>query len=548
MSETVSQTTERRRISRLLIVEDDPSQLRTLKAIMTDEGFDVIAARSAQEALDRIQNVSFGVAVVDLRLPDLTGTQLLERIQALNGRVRVIIHTGYGSFDSARDAVNLGAFAYVEKAGNPDELVRQVHKAFRSHFETYADSLEAAVATRTADLRDANEALRREIEVREQGATDLRESEERFALAARGSSDGIWDWKILSGELYLSPRYKELLGYAPEELPSTYDAWQALVHPDDGRRAAQALNDHLINGKPYDIEYRLRTRDGSFRWYGARGQAMWDDVGRPTRMAGSLTDITERRTAEELLRHRQEELTHISRLSAVGELATNLAHELNQPLAAISNYVNACLELLRARDWSREKLLANMEKAAAQTGRAGDVIRRVRSFVKRRPARRTVLDISTVVAEAIGFVEQRLAEHRIKLRVDIPQTLPEVTADAVLLQQVLLNLIGNGIDAMKDTPLPSRRLSVRVTEQSGDGTISVIVRDTGPGLSDEIGARLFDPFFTTKSGGMGLGLSISRNIVESHGGKLWVVPASGNGVEAGFALPVGQGAVIHESS
>jgi len=165
--------TERERISRLLIVEDDVSQLRTLKGIMAEEGFDVIGCATATEALAHVREEDFGVAVVDLRLPDLSGTELLERIQALNGRIRVIINTAYGSFDSAKDAVNLGAFAYVEKAGDPHELVRQVHRAFHYHLDQYAQDLEAAVAERTKDLRA-------EISERERAEEALQQSELRL--------------------------------------------------------------------------------------------------------------------------------------------------------------------------------------------------------------------------------------------------------------------------------------------------------------------------------------------------------------------------------
>lgn len=171
-------TSERERASRLLIVEDDPLQLRTLSSILKKEGFDVIACATAAEALEHVASADVGVAVVDMRLPDLSGTQLLEKIQALNGRIRVIINTGYGSFDSAKEAVNLGAFAYVEKAGSPGELIRHVHAAARWHLDRYAKDLEEAVAERTTELRQANEELRTEIAERER-------AEDELAIASR---------------------------------------------------------------------------------------------------------------------------------------------------------------------------------------------------------------------------------------------------------------------------------------------------------------------------------------------------------------------------
>ncbi len=185
----MSDSTERKRLSRLLIVEDEESQLRTLTDLMEDEGFEVIGCATAGEAIEQAERGEFGVAVVDLRLPDLDGTQLLKTIKALDPRIRVIMNTGYGSFDSAKKALNLGAFAYVEKAGDPDELIRHVHAAARWHLDRYATDLEEAVAARTAELRDANTELRRLIEERQRAeqerellAEQLRQAQKMEAL------------------------------------------------------------------------------------------------------------------------------------------------------------------------------------------------------------------------------------------------------------------------------------------------------------------------------------------------------------------------------
>ena len=324
------ETQERQRISGLLIVEDDESQLRTLVAIMEAEGFEVVGCSTASEALEYLARDEIGVAVVDLRLPDLSGTQLLKRLQSLTGRVEVLIYTGYGSYESARDALNLGAFGYVEKGGDPDELVRHVHRAFKARLQSYAGDLEGAVAQRTRQLEEVFEELKEEISERKR---------------------------------------------AEEELKKARD----------------------------ELERRVEQRTAELAAANAKLQQ----------------EVAERIDSEQRERQLQAELAHIGRLTTMGEMASSLAHELNQPLAAISMFAQVATHQVRSDkvDGYEEKLVELCEDIAQQAFRAGELIRRMRQFVKKIGPRRTTLTMTEVLEEVLPLVENDFRHAGIAINV-----------------------------------------------------------------------------------------------------------------------------------
>ena len=297
-------TMETERYSRLLIVEDEMAQLRTLRSIMGGEGFDVIACETATQALTHLESGGVGVAIVDLRLPDLNGTQLLERARQIDSSIRVIINTAFGSFDSARDAVNLGAFAYVEKAGDPAELVRQVHAAFRWHYKQYTHGLESAVADRTRELEQANASLRREIEERRRAEEELSANEQRLRFASRATRDAMYDWDLGTGKSWRNRALQELfvpLGNA------TTDWWPEAIHPGDRTRIQESLELAFAGDDDrWSGEYRLRRVDGEYAFVMDRGFMVRDEAGRVVRMIGAMTDITDQKQIENDLRQSEE--------------------------------------------------------------------------------------------------------------------------------------------------------------------------------------------------------------------------------------------------
>jgi C4-dicarboxylate-specific signal transduction histidine kinase len=261
-----------------------------------------------------------------------------------------------------------------------------------------------------------------------------------------------------------------------------------------------------------------------------------DKGGRPTKLDGTVRDITERKRAEELARQQHTELAHVSRLSTMGEMASGMAHELNQPLSAIVNYTSGCVHRLRSGTTNTQELLEVIGQVGAQAEKAGEIIRRLRNFVRKVEPQCLPTDINEIVCEATRFIKAEATDHHVSLRVKQAKDLPTVYVDQIQIQQVLLNLLRNGIEAMDETNRDLRVLSVE-TSQTMEDALAVAVCDHGRGLTDEVAERVFDPFFTTKAEGMGMGLSISRSIIELHGGRLWAAPNQGDGATFTFTIP-----------
>jgi two-component system sensor kinase FixL len=248
---------------------------------------------------------------------------------------------------------------------------------------------------------------------------------------------------------------------------------------------------------------------------------------------GFVRDLTERQTTERRLQDMQSELVHVSRLTALGEMASALAHELNQPLSAIANYVKGSERLLAAEPLDKEKIKGALSNAAEQALRAGQIIRRLRDFVAKGEAERRIESLPKMLEEAGALAMIGAKERGVHLRFDIPRGIELVLADKVQIQQVVLNLMRNAIDAMEDSPKRELVVAARPIE---DDMVDITVSDTGPGIAPEIAEHLFQPFMTTKATGMGVGLSISRTIVESHGGRIWAEPRTGGGTVFHFTL------------
>lgn len=259
-------------------------------------------------------------------------------------------------------------------------------------------------------------------------------------------------------------------------------------------------------------------------------------VGQRRLFTGFIRDITERQTTERRLQELQSELLHVSRLSAMGQMASALAHELNQPLSAIMNYAKAARRTIDGLDDPQvERAVELIDKAAAQTGRAGQIIRRLREFIEKGKSNQAFENLNKVMEEAIALSLVGVAEANVKVAIDFHPTLPPVLIDKIQIQQVALNLIRNGIEAMQSGAHRELRIS---TARDGDDYALVSICDTGPGLAPEVAANLFQPFMTTKEQGMGIGLSICRSIIEAHGGTLWATPNEEVGVTFSFKIPV----------
>ncbi|QBQ55162.1 ATP-binding protein [Nitrosococcus wardiae] len=286
------------------------------------------------------------------------------------------------------------------------------------------------------------------------------------------------------------------------------------------------------NGREIIIE----RPDGHRLTAEAHANPLYDDSGTLLGAVNVLVDITARKQAEEEQRQMQAKLAHMERLSLAGGMAAGLAHELNQPLAAIVTYSQACLNLLRSGKIGTHKLIKIMEQIVEQGQRAGKITHRFKDLTDKTTRQWIPVNLNALISEITTLIEAKIQERKVNLRLDLADSLPPVEADPLQLQQVLVNLIQNSLEAMSDIEVHQRRLIIG-TAQPANGAIEVTVRDSGPGLATEIMEQLFQPFVTTKPDSMGLGLSISKSIIEAHGGQLWITSNPREGSTFHFTLP-----------
>ncbi len=339
--------------------------------------------------------------------------------------------------------------------------------------------------------------------------------------------------------IYVNPAFCQMTGFSAEELvdrtpPMPY--W-APEHLED----TQAMHTVVLAGKaPVEGFEIIFMRKNGERFHALVYEAkLIDGNGQHTGWMASVLDITERKNSEEMARQQQEQLQFTARLVTLGEMASTLAHELNQPLAAIASYNTGCLNLLANDQVNCQDLQPTLEKLGAQAQRAGKIIRRVHDFVRKSEPKRAPCALEEVIDDCLGFIEADARKRRIRIDADIP-ALPLVPADRLMLEQVLLNLIRNGMDAMADTPVADRLLCIATVVENNE--IRVSVTDQGCGIAPEIRDKLYTAFFTTKQEGMGVGLSICRSIIEFHRGRLWAETRentpTGSGTAFIFTLPL----------
>ena len=385
-----------------------------------------------------------------------------------------------------------------------------------------------------------------------QDITDLRQAEqalharqEMLDLAQKAARAVAYDWYTgaRQSENRWSPEIEALFGLEPGTFDGTYESWKKLVHPDDWQAVKLAIKRAHQTGI-VETEYRVFHKDGTVRWLRGQGRMFFDAEGLPERNVGIIYDVTERRHAEEELRAKDQaletaraELARVSRLTTLGELTTSIAHEVSQPLGAMVASAGACARWLAANPPAMAEARAALDNIAADGKRAREVITRIRALTKRQAPRKEMLDINHKIAEVVALTEHELRSHDIVLRTDLDATLPRLAGDRVQLQQVLLNLIVNAIEAMGAVHDRARELTI-VSRQDSPNAVLVEVRDSGTGLDPQRAEQVFEAFYTTKVDGIGIGLSISRSIIEAHGGRLWASATAPHGAVFRFSLPV----------
>ena len=400
------------------------------------------------------------------------------------------------------------------------------------------DTLEDTVAQRTAELVDTNAALTVEIAERRAAEEELRRSETLLAQGQKLSRTASWTLQPASGEMRWSAELFEIFGTDRAAATPSLELFRDRVHPDDRARFDAAMAAAIEGNTNFSCEVRITLQGGGVKHVHALGEIQTGS-GRDTEVIGTVMDLTERKRTEQALHDAEADLARTLRLATVAELTASIAHEINQPLAAIVANASACARFL-ARG---PAALPNAREAAdcivSDATRAGEVTRRIRALLRKEAPRHVVLEINRIVDDVIDLLRATLDRQRVAIRTDLTDSLPPIMGDPVQLQQVLVNLITNAAEAMRETVGRPRIVTIR-SRLGEDETVVVSVEDTGGGLDPQTLDRIFDSFYTTKAEGIGVGLSISRSIIEAHGGQLSAAPAPQHGACFSFTVPIAQ--------
>ena len=368
-------------------------------------------------------------------------------------------------------------------------------------------------------------------------ATPLRDllNDERFAKAFEYAPIGMALVTIDGTILKVNRALCEMFGYEEAEMASM-PVWR-VTHPED-MPATIAQLQRLVEGEidTWFLEKRYFHRDGRLLWGRSTTWLLRDAAGCAEYVVSQIQDITERKALEEQMRRQQAELAHVLRVATMGETVAQIAHEINQPLASIANFANGLIARFDRGRFDIGAMRAVANQIAAEALRASEVIHRLRDFLRKGDPKLVRCDANEVVRDALHLADPDIRQHAIRLDLRLAAHPLPVHIDRVQVEQVVLNLLRNAVDALVERPAGERDLAV-ATEFCAGRDVSVRVCDSGAGLPDAAGGEIFEPFFTTKANGLGLGLSISRSIVQAHGGELWALANRERGATVGFTLP-----------
>lgn len=510
VSGTILDVSDRRHIERALREERDRAELYLdlvgVMVIAVDNNANItMINRQGLETLGAEEEEVLGRNFFQLFIPEEYRKRVLADFNKL-----------IESDDKLRPRLDEG---WVETRGGQRRLVRWRNKKLLT------------ASGRTIGVLGAGEDITEQRRIGNQ----LTQAEEELRLTFQHAPIGMATLDVDGHVLSVNQSLCTMLGYPQSELLGR--PMKDLIHPDD-RAVALGLLQRLLRG---EIEYvrherRYKRKDGSLMFGIVRYSLIKSLRGRPLMFVAQIVDRTEQIEAEVEVRQHRERLAQVSRLGTMGEMAAGLAHELNQPLTAIANYVQACQHLIDAGAIARDDLKEVLGKVGDQARRAGQVIQGLRSFVKRRAVSRRDTDLHRIVRDVMMLAELDGRANGVPITSESDEILPYVQADPIQLQQVLLNLVRNAVDAMAEVPHRKRGVLVS-TRRLGEDEVGISVIDHGHGISSEDAPRIFDPFFTTKAQGMGMGLSLSRSIVESHGGRLLFTDNPSGGTIFTMALP-----------
>ena len=436
------------------------------------------------------------------------------------------------------DVVRTHQFAVTKRRGGWDVIETAGHKQAKAEIKRLNEELEERVLERTSQLMAVNSELKKEVLQRQRAEEALLRSEAYLAEAQRLTHTGSWACNIMTSEiLHSSAEHSRLYGFDPDSGSPSFEESIQRIHPEDRERVKQAFENAGRTGKDFDAHFRAVLPDGTTKYLYGVGHPVFNPSGDVGEFVGILMDVTERRRADEereRLRQVQADLAHLSRVTTMGELTASLTHEIRQPISAAVTNAKTCLRWLGRDDPDLPEAREAASRLVKDVTRAADIIGRISLLFKKGELQRELVDVNELVREMIALLRSEANRYSISFRTELAEDLPKVMADRVQLQQVFMNLMLNGIDAMKETTGGGE---LTVKSEAGDGQLQISVSDTGVGLPAQQADKIFRAFFTTKGNGTGMGLPISRSIIESHGGRLWAAGAPGRGATFQFTLP-----------
>lgn len=466
------------------------------------------------------------------------------------GTIWAIMHSDRRRFDAEDDRVmgSLGKFASsaYQALASIDELRFQIGEREKAEAALHklADGLEMKVRVRTRELERStvellatNKELGKEIAKRRRAEDRFRRSEALLAEAQRLSVTGSFSWRVATNEITWSEQLYRI--YEVEiGVPVTLDVIRARVHPEDLSLLEKMIEQARAGMNDFEWQYRLLMPDRSIKYMHTVAHATRDQDGQLEYIA-AVQDVTGRRVSDEALAKSRSELAKVASVTTLGVLTASIAHEVNQPLSGIITNAGTCLRMLDANPPNLEGARETARRTIRDGNRASDVITRLRALFSKEEFTPELLDLNEAAREVITLSLSDLETNRVVLQREFAEDLPTITADRIQLQQVILNLLRNASDAMVDVHDHPRQLLIRTEQEDGD-RVRVSVRDAGVGIDPQSVNMLFGAFYTTKKDGMGIGLSVSRSIIERHHGRLWAEPNDGPGATFSFSIPSSQ--------
>jgi PAS domain S-box-containing protein len=402
---------------------------------------------------------------------------------------------------------------------------------------TFLIAASTLVATFAGRQNELAVSLSAEISRRQRTEEDLRRSEAYLGEAQRLSHTGSWALDVATGQfIHSSEEHHRLFGFDPREGIPVWKDWARRVHREDREGTWDRIQRGISERTDFELDYRTVNPDGTIKYVQALGHPVFNAAGDLVEFVGTSIDVTQRRRAEEARLDAQNQLAHVHRVTAMGQLAASIAHEVNQPIAATVTNAQAALRWLDRRPADLEEVRQALARIAKDGHRAAEVIDEIRALIKKAPPRKDRLEINGAIHEVIALTRGEAVKNGVSVQTELIDGLPLIEGDRVQLQQVILNLIINAFEAMSGISEGVRELLISTRKAEPDGVL-VAVRDSGPGLAPATLERLFESFYTTKPGGLGLGLSICRSIIEAHGGRLWACANVPCGAIFQFTVP-----------